>query len=92
MSAILTVRHAVADYDAWRSVYDGEAVGALHAKYGVSNARVSKAADDANDVFVTHDFTSTADAAAFAADPDLQAVMADAGVAGPPRIEIFELA
>jgi hypothetical protein len=92
MSATLIVRHPVQDYSAWRAVYDGPDVTALHGKHGVSNARVARGAQDANDVLVTHDFGSVEAAEAFAADPDLRSVMDAAGVAGAPRIEIFELA
>jgi len=91
MSATLIVRHPVSDYALWRKVYDGPEVASLHTKYGVSNARVGQAPDDANDVVVTHDFASTADAQGFAADPGLKQAMESAGVAGAPRIEIFEL-
>ena len=42
MSATLIVRHPVQDYAAWRAVYDGAEVAALHAKHGVSNARVGR--------------------------------------------------
>jgi hypothetical protein len=47
------------------------------------------AADDANDVFVTHDFPTVEAAGAFAHDPALKEGMDKAGVTGPPRIEIF---
>ena len=39
-------------------VYDGPEVAALHPKYGVSNARVARDPQDANDVLVAHDFAS----------------------------------
>jgi len=92
MTATLTVRHPVQDYAAWREVYDGADVAALHAKYGVSNARVGRNPEDGNDVLVTHDFASLDDAQNFAGDPDLVAVMEKAGVAGAPEIGIFEIA
>jgi hypothetical protein len=92
MSATLIVRHPVADYAAWRTVYDGPEVAALHAKHGVSNARVGRNPQDGNDVLVTHDFDSVDAAQNFAGDPDLQLVMEKAGIAGAPEIAIFELA
>ena len=91
MSALLIVRHPVQDYAAWRAVYDGPQVSALHQKYGVSNARVARDAQDANDVVVTHELGSVSDADNFAADPELKTAMDTAGVTGAPRIEIFEL-
>jgi hypothetical protein len=45
---------------------------------------------DANDVFVTHAFPTVGQAEAFAHDPALREGMERAGVAGAPRIEIFE--
>ena len=91
MSATLIVRHPVQDYTAWRAVYDGPEVAALHQKYGVSNARVAHRPQDDRDVLVTHDFASVSDAEGFAADPGLKTAMEASGVTGAPRIEIFEL-
>jgi hypothetical protein len=91
MTATLIVRHPVRDFDTWRSVYDGPQVAALHEKYGVTNARVARGTQDDNDVVVTHDFASASDAEDFASDPGLKQAMEAAGVAGAPRIEIFEL-
>ena len=91
MTATLIVRHPVQSYATWRSVYDGPEVAALHQKYGVANARVAQGPGDANDVLVSHDFASVSDAEGFASDPGLKQVMESAGVAGAPRIEIFEL-
>jgi hypothetical protein len=91
MSATMIVRHPVQDYSTWRAVYDGPDVAALQQKYGVSNARVAQGPQDTNDVLVTHDFASISDAEGFAGDPGLKQVMDAAGVAGAPRIEIFEL-
>ena len=91
MSATLIVRHPVQDYAAWRAVYDSPEVSALHAKHGVSNARVARNPEDGNDVLVTHDFESLDAAQNFAGDPEPPAVMEKAGVAGSPEIAVFEL-
>jgi hypothetical protein len=45
---------------------------------------------DPNDVAITHEFPTLAQAEAFANDPALKAAMEQAGVTSPPRIEIFE--
>ena len=87
MSATLAVRHQVADYAAWRVVYD-ELEG-LRQQHGCTAKTLSHAPSDANDLFLTHTFPSVAQAEAFAGDPALKAGMARAGVSGPPRIEIF---
>ncbi len=67
----LFVRHTVADYAAWRQVYDGAAVRALQKQGGVRAQSVWQSADDANDVTVVHDFRSLEAARAFAASPAL---------------------
>jgi hypothetical protein len=92
MSATMTVRHPVQDYAAWRAVYDGAEVAALHSKHGVTNAPVGRNPEDGNDIQVTHDFDSVDAAQNFAGDPDLAAAMEKAGVAGAPEIAVFELA
>jgi len=87
MTATLVVRHKVHDYAAWRAVYDE--LEPLRAQHGCTGKRVLRLPDDANDLLVTHDFPSVEQASGFAHDPALGAGMQRAGVAGPPRIEIF---
>ena len=89
MSATLFVRHTVADYDAWRKVYD-DAGAAVRTKHGCTAQAVMRAPGNPNDVAVTHEFPTVAQAEAFASDPDLKAGMDQAGVTSPPRVEIFE--
>ena len=90
MSATLVVRHQVEDYAAWRPVYDS--LESLRSQHGCTGARVWRLNGDTNDVLITHDFPSAERAAAFAGDPGLKDGMAKAGVAGPPQIEIFDVA
>ena len=87
MSATLAVRHTVTDYAAWRTVYDE--LDGLRSQHGCIGQHVMRATDNPNDVFITHDFATVDQAAAFAHDPALKAGMERAGVAGAPRIEIF---
>jgi len=75
---IMFVRHHVADYDAWRRVYDG--VGDMQRQAGVTEAAVYRAEDDPNGVLVMHRFASSAEAQSFMENPDLRQAMADAGV------------
>jgi hypothetical protein len=89
MSATLVVRHTVSDYSAWKKVYDE--VGTLRSKHGCTAERVLRAPSNPNDVLVTHDFPSLAQAESFAGDPALGEAMKNAGVAGAPRIEIFQV-
>jgi len=89
MSATLAVRHSVADYAAWRVVYDeAETIRKAH---GCTGQEVFRNPDDRNDVFVTHEFPTVDDARAFAADPALAEGMQRAGVVSAPRIEIYEV-
>ncbi len=87
MSATLVVRHTVADYAAWRAVYDS--VDSIRQDHGCTGHRVLRDPADANDLFITHEFPSVNDAEAFAHDPNFGAAMQRAGVTSAPRIEIF---
>lgn len=89
MSATLTARHTVADYSAWRVVYDEAET--IRARYGCTGQQVAHAPDNGNDLFITHDFPTVQQAEGFAADADFGAAMQRAGVTSPPRIEIFEV-
>ena len=80
----LFVRHSVADYPAWRKVYDS--VAPLQKAAGVTAEAVYRSADDPNNVTVTHEFTSLQAAKAFAGSEDLKAAMQRAGVLGAPTI------
>lgn len=82
--ATLFVRHQVADYAAWRRVYDGFAP--TQKTLGVQAEAVYQAADDPNDITVTHDFATMEAAKAFAGSSEMQAAMHDAGVEGAPTV------
>jgi len=86
--ATLVVRHSVAEYDAWRTVYDE--ADALRAKHGFTGGRILQDAADPSTLLVLQEFPSLADAQSFAGDPGLQAAMERGGVTGPPRIEFYD--
>jgi len=88
MSATLVVRHTVNDYATWRPVYDD--LESLRVQHGCTDKRVLASPEDANDLLITHEFPTVEQASAFAHDPGLREGMQRAGVAGAPRIEIFE--
>lgn len=90
MSATLFVRHTVADYAAWRTVYDK--VDALRVSHGCTAQRVLQLPGDPNDVIAIHEFPTVDQARGFTDDPGLKEAMGRGGVTGPPRIEIFESA
>ncbi len=78
------VRHHVADYSAWREVYDS--IEAERASAGVTAHSEFQAVGDANDVTAWHDFDSADAAQAFAASPVLKDAMQRAGVEGAPEL------
>jgi hypothetical protein len=80
----LFVRHTVADYAAWRRIFDDFAP--TQEALGVTDKAVYQAADNANDVTVTHEFATLEAAKAFAGSPKLKAAMHDAGVISAPTI------
>ena len=55
-STIALVRHRVADFDAWKKVYDGFAP--IQADHGVHAHQVLRSIENPNDVIVTHTFDS----------------------------------
>lgn len=84
------VRHKVEDFGKWRKAYDDfdeERQG-----MGVTNHSVYQAADNAEDVTVTHDFKDLDTATSFANSERLRTVMAGAGVASAPEIWFTEQA
>jgi len=82
----LFVRHTVADYAAWRKVYDSFAP--VQQANGVTAQAVYQSADDPNDVTVTHEPASLDAAQDFLGKPELKAAMLKAGVLGAPTIWI----
>jgi quinol monooxygenase YgiN len=84
----VAVRHRVADFSAWRAAYDEH--GAVRKEHGCTGDSVLRDETDPNEVMVLTFWPSIAAAHAFRDDPSLPEVMAKAGVAGPPRIEVYE--
>ena len=84
----LLVKHTVTNYSNWKKVYDG--LAPTRKSMGVTSASVSRDAQNANVLTVTHNFKDAAAAGAFAHSDELKAAMAKAGVAGAPDIWIAE--
>ena len=78
------IRHAVANYKAWRKVYDDFA--SVQKAKGVTAQAVYQAADNPNDITVTHDFATVEAARAFVNSEELKSTMHNAGVVGAPTI------
>jgi quinol monooxygenase YgiN len=74
----LLIHHRVADYEAWKAVYDS--VEDMQRDAGVRSERVWRSADDPNMVVVEHEFDSREAAKEFMDRSDLQEAMARSGV------------
>jgi heme-degrading monooxygenase HmoA len=83
---VVAIRHPVADYEAWKAVYDTRHPGTFGAKF----ARVNRGVDDPDTVTVVAGFDSVEEATAMTESPDLKAAMNQAGVTASPRIEMYE--
>lgn len=88
--AVVTVRHTVADYAAWKAGYDSHATS--RKEHGATNDQVLQSIEDPNDLVVLIEFESLGEAKAFASDPSLKEAMAAAGVVGAPDISFRERA
>ena len=75
---VLRIQYTVADYAAWKTVFDGDPLG--RARSHALRYRILRPADDASQVMVDLDFESKKDAEAFhaalrelwAREPDLR--------------------
>lgn len=76
------VRHPVADYKAWREVFD--AYHETRKQAGVVGEAVFQAVDDTNDVTLTLDFETLDAAKAFPENPKLKAALEKGGAIGAP--------
>ena len=85
---IAFVLHRVADYDAWRKVYDS--VGDMQKDGGVTQESVHRMVDDPNNVLVIHHFNNVETARSFFGRDDLREALQRSGVQGEPRVELFE--
>ncbi len=89
MRTVSIVHHRVADYDAWKQVYDSFADAKREG--GVVWQEVLRPADDPNMVVVGHWFESADAARAFFDSPQLKDAMARAGVdESSLRVEFFQ--
>lgn len=75
----MVVQSNVADFDAWKAVFDGEGL-ALRQRHGATGHRVYRGVDDPSAVMVVTTFASAEGAAAFATDPALQEAIRHAGI------------
>ena len=87
---LLVVHHKVADYAKWRPVFDGHKTRQEAA--GLTNPRVYRALDDANDITIVFDMADPAKARTFTSSKDLKTTMGNAGVVGRPSFTYLQTA
>jgi hypothetical protein len=85
--ALLAIQQTVRDYQTWRAVYD--TLDDAQQDWGVTRATVHQLAGTPNTVLVLRHFATVAQARGFLTSRELAAAMQRAGVAGPPRVEIY---
>lgn len=83
----LIIHHEVADYSAWKTVFDS-AFDWRH-KQGERSCRIFRSAENVNDLTLFFEWESLERARAFVASDELKARMANAGVKGPSRIDFL---
>jgi len=81
--------HEVADYGAWKAIFDGAA--GIRRDAGERSYRVLADVADPNRIVHLSEWTSATDARAFIESPRLQAIRAEAGVASPEFIYLDQL-
>ena len=82
--ASMMIRHKVVSYNLWRPHFDAHRPSREGA--GVTNARVYRGVEDANDVVVVADVADPEAVKAWASGSDLRAAMENAGVVGAPLV------
>jgi len=84
----IILNHKVSDYKAWKKRYDADAPRREKAK--LKEVYVGPNAEDPNNVYIIF---QTSNAAAFekmVKDPELKAVMKEAGVVGQPKVTMLK--
>jgi quinol monooxygenase YgiN len=86
---ILSVKHDVADFDAWKRVFDEHA--ATRKEHGATGHRLAQSLDDPNALTVLVMFPDRAAAEGLLADASLREAMSSGGVTSEPTIELLEV-
>jgi hypothetical protein len=80
----LTVHLKVKDFNTWRTSYNGHEKD--RATAGITNGRVFRNADDANDVVIIQDVADVSKARTWLGSNEMKSVMEKSGVIGSPSI------
>lgn len=81
----LLVHHEVADYPAWKSLFDSSLD--WRTRGGERNCRIFRGVENPNELTLLFEWEDIDKARAFTASDELKNRMAKAGVKGVPRIE-----
>jgi hypothetical protein len=86
--ATLIVKHRVANFEAWKQVFDS--MQPLRAKYGWRSTRVLRDATEPNLVTIINHAATLDGIKQYGASPELRSAMQNAGVQGPPEISFCD--
>ena len=86
--ATIFVRHAVADYDAWKRAFDEEE--SARSKHGMDGHTLHRDPQDPNVVVIALRTDDLSRAQQYATSDDVRQVMMKAGVQGAPEIWFTE--
>ena len=85
--AYVIVKHTVADYARWKSVFDAD--GASRQAGGSKGGQLFRSADDPNEVVMLFEW-DLEQARQFGQREELRLKMQEAGVLGPPELYLLE--
>ncbi|HEY4967235.1 MAG TPA: hypothetical protein VII28_12590 [Puia sp.] len=85
----LAVSHRVKDFAVWLKAYDADSTG--RSANGLIERGIARNLQDSNTVSVLFEVSDLTKAKARMKSPDLQKIMTDAGVEGPPTVRWYKL-
>jgi len=86
--ATLAIQLTLADYAAWKSIFDTRKQFRKD-KMGVKSEHLYLSADNPNEILLWFDVLDAANIRGEIASDDVQKTMREAGVVGPPRIHVI---
>jgi hypothetical protein len=88
--AVVIVNHSIAEWDAWKAVYDSDAD--RRASFGCTGTMVFRSPENENNVTILLEFDTMDNAHACAQDPALKEAMGQAGVTSEPSFSFLNFA
>ena len=80
----MAVHFKVKDFNAWRTSYNGHEKD--RTSVGITNGKVFRSADDANDVVILADVADVSKARTWLGSNEMKSVLEKSGVIGSPSI------